>query len=78
MYRNGDSSIVRVPNFIFGQCGLGSETSYKGNYEYFTLKCVLNADFLNPKCVLTKIIQRVKELVYFYSNKQGFLSSEKQ
>ena len=66
---------IRVPNFIFGECGLGNETSYKGNYEYFTLKCVLNADFLNPKCVLTKIIQRVKDLIYFYSIKQGFLAS---
>ena len=55
----------RVSNFIFGQCGLGNEMSYKGNNEYFTQKCELNADFLDPKCVHTEIIQRVKDLILF-------------
>ena len=57
--------LFRVPNSIFGQCGLGNEMSYKGNNEYFTQKCELNADFLDPKCVHTEIIQRVKDLILF-------------
>ena len=68
--------ICRVPNFIFGQCVLGNENSYKGNNEYFTLECDLNADFLDPKCVHTEIIQRIKDLIYFYTLKRGILASK--
>ena len=59
------SLLCRVPNSLFEHCGLGNEKSYKGKNEYFTLKCGLNADFLDPKCVHTEIIQRVKDLLLF-------------
>ena len=63
------AEIYRVSNFIFGQCVLGNETSYKGNNEYFILKCELNVDFLDPTCVHTDMMQRVKDLINFYTHK---------